>query len=187
MSDIISGKVHSPTRNNADLATNLAAQGTDHANLLTKQIDPQINSDLKFVGVSHTQTMIRSAPLPTVEEFAGYEAVQKGSADRILSMAESAQDHRQFMDKLYPILEFSLKTVSNVIGAWLLYNVLDWSFQAGMSGNNQLAWIVLGSAVMSVIRYLFQQDFWRKRSMEPKNQPSKPQPSKTSSRQRKKA
>lgn len=43
-------------------------------------------------GVAAAITYSRSAPLPTVEEYAGYERVLPGAADRILTMAEKALD-----------------------------------------------------------------------------------------------
>ena len=35
-----------------------------------------------------------SAPLPKPEDFAKYESVQQGAANRILTMAEKQQEHR---------------------------------------------------------------------------------------------
>lgn len=40
----------------------------------------------------HELTYERSGPLPTIEEFAGYEQVLPGGADRIMTMAEKALD-----------------------------------------------------------------------------------------------
>lgn len=42
----------------------------------------------------------RSGPLPPAEEIAGYERVLRGSADRIILMAEKQSDHRRRMEEL---------------------------------------------------------------------------------------
>jgi uncharacterized membrane protein len=41
----------------------------------------------------------RSGPLPTPQDFAGYEAVLPGSAERILKMAETQSEHRMGLEK----------------------------------------------------------------------------------------
>ena len=43
-------------------------------------------------GVQQVALQWRSAPLPTVDEFAGYERIQPGAADRIITMAEKSLD-----------------------------------------------------------------------------------------------
>ncbi len=40
-----------------------------------------------------------SGPLPSAEEFARYEAVQPGTAERILAMAEKEASHRHELEK----------------------------------------------------------------------------------------
>lgn len=40
----------------------------------------------------------RSGPIPSHEDFAGYEAILPGSADRILAMAEQQGKHRQALE-----------------------------------------------------------------------------------------
>lgn len=47
--------------------------------------------------VSQTQ-VTHAGPLPSPDVFAGYEKVLPGSADRIIKMAEKAQDHYQTME-----------------------------------------------------------------------------------------
>lgn len=46
------------------------------------------------LNVSRQIITWRSGPIPSHEEFAGYEAVLPGSAERILSMAERQSNHR---------------------------------------------------------------------------------------------
>lgn len=43
-------------------------------------------------GVQQVALQWRSAPLPTVDEFAGYERIQPGAANRIITMAEKSLD-----------------------------------------------------------------------------------------------
>ena len=43
-------------------------------------------------GVQQVALQWRSAPLRTVDEFAGYERIQPGAADRIITMAEKSLD-----------------------------------------------------------------------------------------------
>ena len=43
-------------------------------------------------GVRQVAVQWRSAPLPTVDEFAGYERIQPGAADRIITMAVKSLD-----------------------------------------------------------------------------------------------
>ncbi len=43
-------------------------------------------------GAQQVAFQWRSAPLPTVDEFAGYEQIQPGAADRIIAMAEKSLD-----------------------------------------------------------------------------------------------
>lgn len=43
-------------------------------------------------GVQQVAFQWRSAPLPTVDEFAGYERIQPGAANRIITMAEKSLD-----------------------------------------------------------------------------------------------
>ena len=50
------------------------------------------------VSRSHQVKLERRAPLPTVSEFAGYENVLPGAADRILAMTEERAAHHRLMD-----------------------------------------------------------------------------------------
>jgi len=46
------------------------------------------------VQIRETQTVLYSGPLPVSQEFAQYEQVLPGTADRILSITEKEVDHR---------------------------------------------------------------------------------------------
>lgn len=47
----------------------------------------------------HSETHVFSGPLPPPEVFGRYEQILRGSADRILRMAEIQSSHRQYLEK----------------------------------------------------------------------------------------
>ena len=57
-----------------------------------------------------------SGPLPPAVEFEKYEKVLKGSADRILKLAENQNQHRRFIEKVVVIVD-SLTSMAGLIGA----------------------------------------------------------------------
>lgn len=62
-------------------------------------------------------TTIHQGPLPAPEDFAAYDQVVPGAADRILAMAEAQSAHRQQLER------FALKTdvVQTIVGTILGY------------------------------------------------------------------
>ena len=48
--------------------------------------------------LSSSQAMMYSGPLPTSNEFAGYDKTLPGAAERLLSLAEKEVDHRHEAD-----------------------------------------------------------------------------------------
>ena len=65
---------------------------------------PEMREAVKEIAVSSMQSVVRQeaslhiGPLPRPEDFAKYENILSGSADRILNMAEKEQLHRHGMD-----------------------------------------------------------------------------------------
>lgn len=53
--------------------------------------------DLRSDGKRHGM-QLRSGPLPSPDDFAGYETVLSGAAERLLAMAESEQRHRHALE-----------------------------------------------------------------------------------------
>ena len=49
--------------------------------------------------VHHRQQTLFQGPIPPVEDFAGYERILPGAADRILKMAENQAGHRQTLER----------------------------------------------------------------------------------------
>jgi uncharacterized membrane protein len=56
-------------------------------------------SNKNQVQVSSSQSLMYSGPLPTSQEFQGYEQVLPGAADRILAIAEKESEHRHDIEK----------------------------------------------------------------------------------------
>ena len=53
----------------------------------------------RHIGQIIRQEMRYQGPIPPVEEFAGYERILPGAADRILKMAENQAGHRQTLER----------------------------------------------------------------------------------------
>jgi uncharacterized membrane protein len=56
-------------------------------------------SDKNQVQVTASQSLMYSGPLPTSEEFQGYDQALPGAADRILAIAEKESEHRHGIEK----------------------------------------------------------------------------------------
>ena len=81
-------------------------------------------------AIYHRQVV---GPLPAADEFAGYEKVLPGAADRILTMAEKQSQHRQELEKreleidardslLGTIFAFVFATATMCGSFFLIYN-----------------------------------------------------------------
>ena len=65
---------------------------------LLRNESPELRTHILSV-VKRVETSY-SGPLPKPDDFAKYEAVQQGAADRILAMAEKQQAHRISCEKM---------------------------------------------------------------------------------------
>jgi uncharacterized membrane protein len=117
---------------------------------------------------------VRSAPLPTVEDFAGYEEIHKGAAGEILHMASAAQKHRQWMEKWQLSLDFILKFSGSFFGALLMGGMLYLAYVAGMSDHNILAGLLLGSSGVSAVGVSFRHYVLNKNEPKPQPMPRPP-------------
>lgn len=61
-----------------------------------------------------TVSRYHSGPLPPPEDFAGYENVHPGTAERILAMAERAQAHRHKQESRTVIGEYGIRIMGQV-------------------------------------------------------------------------
>ena len=91
-----------------------------------------------------------SGPLPPPEDFAGYEEVVKGSANRILNMAENNADHRMKMEKDILNRDFKLKRTGYYAGAFLVTLFGVFSFILGLNGHEELAGKIGVTTVVAV-------------------------------------
>lgn len=65
------------------------------------RIPPAPQDGPRHIGplVHHRQQTLFQGPIPPVEDFAGYERILPGAADRILKMAENQAGHRQTLER----------------------------------------------------------------------------------------
>ncbi|WP_373565396.1 DUF2335 domain-containing protein [Bradyrhizobium diazoefficiens] len=66
-----------------------------------------------------TTSVQHRGPIPSPEQFGGYEQILPGSADRILKMAEKEQDHRHDWERRHLRWDGLINIVSLSFG-WLL-------------------------------------------------------------------
>lgn len=79
----------------------------------------------QIVSIELSQTTIssRSGPLPSPEEFEGYELVQPGAADRIIQLTEKEQSHRHGIEEKQQSQDFTFSMLGLVFG-WLSFIAL---------------------------------------------------------------
>lgn len=91
-----------------------------------------------------------SGPIPPPEDFAGYEDVVKGSAHRILRMAEENANHRIDMEKNILEKDYNLKRLGYISGACLVILFGVFSFILGLYGHDELAGKIGVTTVVAV-------------------------------------
>jgi uncharacterized membrane protein len=89
-----------------------------------------------------------SGPIAHPKHFREYEEILPGSAERIISMAESAQAHNQDMERA--IVQGSIRTSRDAmyLGYSVLLILICSGFYAGLNGNNILAGLLLGTGIL---------------------------------------
>ena len=80
-----------------------------------------------------------TGPIPAPEDFAGYENVLPGAADRILGMSEDNSRHRKEMEKAIVEKDYKLKLLGYIIGAILIAMFGIFALLLGMNGHDELA------------------------------------------------
>ena len=123
-------------------------------------------------------TMMQSyeGPLPPASEFSRYEEVQKGSADRILRMAENALDAEIKDRSWHNVTVFS----SMIASRGLLYLLVATSVILILNCKEVAGFL---TAIVPAIQVLSNINFSKKKS----NETQKSQPAKTSEKSKKKA
>ncbi len=84
---------------------------------------------------------LRSAPLPRWEEYDGYETVLPGSADRILTMAEKAQQARIDVDVVPIRAEATALVIATVGVTFMPWLVVAAAIVFALNGMDVAAWI----------------------------------------------
>lgn len=64
---------------------------------IARQKEEHVNGERRVAKAVHQE--IYQGPLPLAEDFAKYESVCPGAADRIIAMAERQSQHRQSIEK----------------------------------------------------------------------------------------
>src|SRR5262249_5477754 len=65
--------------------------------------------------IQHTQTL-HHGPIPSPEDFAAYNSVLPGAADRILKMAEGQATHRQGLERFAVRGDFYTAVMGTILG-----------------------------------------------------------------------
>lgn len=91
-----------------------------------------------------------SGPIPPPEDFAEYNKVVPGAANRILEMAEKGSEHRMAMEKDVVGKDYRLKMLGYIAGALLVIMFGVFSFILGLNGHDELAGKIGVTTVVSV-------------------------------------
>lgn len=106
--------------------------------------------------ITSSQQVFYSAPLPPALEFERYERVLKGSADRIIKLAENQNTHRIFIEKIVVIFD-SLKSLGGLIAGLVI--VLSGIFGAIyliMNGKSTEGYVTFfGGIIPVILAFLF--------------------------------
>lgn len=119
---------------------------------IDRQIGPLVNQGQR------EQIVLRMTQIMTSEKFSGpiahprhlreYEMILPGSADRIVSMAEKAQNHNQSMESKIIDGAVSQSKTAMYLGFLALIMLIGFAVYAGMNGNNVLAGLLLTASVL---------------------------------------
>lgn len=122
---------------------------------LRTEIERQIGS---LVGQSQRDQIVTRMTMLLSEQFSGpiahprhlraYEEILPGSAERIVQMAEDAQDHNRKMEAKIVNASVWENKAGMVLGFTALLVLIGLAFWAGMEGNNILAGILLTSGLL---------------------------------------
>lgn len=92
-----------------------------------------------------------SGPIPPPRHLQQYDEISPGSANRIISMAEKAQEHNISMEAKLVAAEISDQKLGMWLGFAALVVLVILAFWAGMTGNNILSGMLLTSATLGVV------------------------------------
>jgi uncharacterized membrane protein len=89
-----------------------------------------------------------SGPIAHPRHLREYETILPGSAERIVTMAEKAQNHNQAMDNKIVDGSMLQSKQAMYLGFAALIVLIGLAMYAGMHGNNVLAGLLLGTGVL---------------------------------------
>ncbi|MBX9928925.1 MAG: DUF2335 domain-containing protein [Gemmatimonadaceae bacterium] len=89
---------------------------------IVRDVAPVGPSNRPYVAVARTS---HTGPLPTPEDFGGYDAVLPGAANRILRMAETQSAHRQRIESIAVSGNTLAQILGVLIAGGLAYITID--------------------------------------------------------------
>lgn len=151
---------------------------------IIKKLQPALRPDKRGEAervIAAVVQKLHVGPLPAPEDFAHYEHICPGAAERIIAMAENNQSHRQTMERDHLDLEYRLQSR----GQWLAIAALvamlllvGFTFYIGQP----IAASILGAGTIVAVVGMFLN---RNRADQPEQTP-RPRPSQQGKRKRKK-
>lgn len=123
---------------------------------IERQIGPLVNQNQREQIVSRVVTAVMrseefSGPIAHPRHLREYEMILPGSAERIIAMAESQQEHNRKMETKIVDAQITDQGRGMRYGMTALALDLSLATYAGMSGNNVLAGLLLGAGVLGVV------------------------------------
>lgn len=127
------------------------------------QVIENVKVDLVKSGVSKAQApqlatrvvqtvaSYHSGPLPSVNEFNGYEQICPGAARDILDMAKSDQAHQQLMDGRHFYGEMTLKIIGMIVVVLILLIMIGGSIFAATLGFEKLAIVIASGSGLALV------------------------------------
>ncbi len=125
---------------NADLRTELE-----------QQIGPLISGGQREQVISRVMVMMSEqfhGPIAHPRHMREYEEILPGSAERIVQMAEKAQEHNRTMEARIVSAGIWEAKTGMIFGFLALLILIGLGFWAGMAGNNVLAGILLAGGLL---------------------------------------
>ena len=89
-----------------------------------------------------------SGPIAHPRHLAAYEDILPGSAERIVQMAEKAQEHNRAMEAKIVAASIWEAKLGMILGFAALMTLIGLGAYAGLHGNNVLAGILLASGLV---------------------------------------
>lgn len=118
----------------------------------------------------------RSAPLPTPEEFARYEQVLPGSADRLIRQVELQSEHRRALETSVTNSNIANERRGMTIGAVLAAMFIIGGFAAVMTGHEVAGYAAIGWAAAQISGTYIVALLGKRKQLPPKPEPNQQAP-----------